>query len=358
MKLSVLLLVFVSVLTGCGKESAVEPAKIEQLALTQIVGAVASDSGNAYSGEIRARYETQLGFRIGGKIIERLVDAGARVTAGQVLARLDPADTSLSASSAQAQYQLAEADALRYRELRSKNFVSQSALDARETALKAAAAQAGLAGNQADYTTLRADHAGVIAAAQAEVGQVVGAGQPVLRLAQDGEREVAIAIPESQFTGLKIGAPADVVLWSDGNNAVHLVGHLRELAPAADAASRTYAARIALNGGTDARAALGMTAQVRFNNHDQHDKSNPRDQLIVPLTAIFQQGDHAAVWIVAADHSISLRRVEIAAWRDNGAVIASGVTAGERIVSAGVHKLNAGEKIRVIEGAFANGRVQ
>lgn len=353
MKPSVLLLALVFVLAGCGKESspAIETAKIEQPALTVVVGALTSDIGNVYSGEIRARYETQLGFRIGGKIIERLVDAGARVKAGQVLARLDPADSSLSASSAHAQYQLAEAEVLRYRDLRSKNFVSQSALDARETALKAAAAQSGLAVNQADYTTLRADHAGVIAATQAEVGQVVAAGQPVLRLAQDGEREVAIAIPESQFAGLKIGAPADVVLWSDGNEAAHLVGHLRELAPAADAASRTYAARVALSG-ADARAALGMTAQVRFNSHGS------RDQLIVPLTAIFQQGDHAAVWIVAADHSISLRRVEIAAWRDNGAVIASGVTAGERIVSAGVHKLNAGEKIRAIEGAFANGSAQ
>ncbi|MGA7750362.1 MAG: efflux RND transporter periplasmic adaptor subunit [Gallionella sp.] len=355
MKLSILLLALVSVLSGCGKESApstkTEPAKIEQPALTQVVGSVISDSGNVYSGEIRARHETQLGFRVGGKIIERLVDAGARVQAGQVLMRLDPGDTGLQASSAQAQYQLAAADAQRYRELRSKNFVSQSALDDKETALKAAAAQAGLAGNQTDYTTLRADHAGVIAATLAEVGQVVSAGQAVLRLAQDGEREVAIAIPETQFSGLKIGTPADVSLWSAGNEAAHLSGHLRELVPVADPASRTYAARVALNG-ADARAALGMTAQVRFINHDK------RDKLIVPLSAIFQQGDQSAVWIVAADHSISLRPVQVAAYRDDGAVIASGVAAGERIVSAGVHKLNAGEKIRVIEGEFANGSAQ
>jgi multidrug efflux pump subunit AcrA (membrane-fusion protein) len=339
------------------------------------------------------------------------VDAGARVQTGQVLMRLDPGDTGLQASSTEAQYQLAEAEAKRYRELRDKNFVSQSALDAKETALKAASAQAGLAGNQADYTTLRADHSGVIAATLAEVGQVVSAGQTVLRLAQDGEREVAIAIPETQFAGLKIGAPADVTLWSDdvtrcaqasGETASHstrpsqdagrvagygagtssprllpqsagcasnvseadrneatqsgehlrvLGGHLRELSPAADPASRTYAARIALSG-ADAQAALGMTAEVRFKSHDK------RDQLVVPLSAIFQQGDQAAVWIVAADHSVSLRPVQVAAYRDNGAVIASGVAAGERIVSAGVHKLNAGEKIRIIEGEFANGSTQ
>jgi multidrug efflux system membrane fusion protein len=352
MKHSVLLLAFVSVLGGCGKESA-PLTRIEQAALTQIVGTVATDNGHIYSGEIRARYETQLGFRIGGKIIERLVDAGARVKPGQVLARLDPADSSLQASSARAQYRLAMDDAMRYRELRSKNFVSQSALDAKEAALKAAAAQAGLAGNQTSYTVLRADHAGVIAATLAEVGQVVNAGQPVLRLAQDGEREVAIAIPETQFAKLKIGMPADVVLWSeaDHSGAAHFSGHLRELVPAADPASRTYAARVALSG-TGARATLGMTAQVRFRDHARH------DQLIVPLSAIFQQGDQAAVWVVAADRGISLRKVEVAAYRDNGAVIAGGLTAGERIVSAGVHKLNAGEKIRIIEGEFSNGSAQ
>jgi membrane fusion protein, multidrug efflux system len=355
MKPSVLLLVLISALCGCGKESApattAGPAGAAQPALTMVVGAVVSDSGNIYSGEIRARHEAQLGFRIGGKIIERLVDAGARVKPGQVLARLDPADSGLQASSAQAQYQLAEDEAKRYRELRDKNFVSQSALDAKETALKAAAAQAGLAGNQTDYTSLRADHAGVIAATMAEVGQVVSAGQPVLRLAQEGEREVAIAIPETQFAGLKIGAPADITLWSDKSDALHLSGRLRELVPVADPASRTYAARVALSGAS-ARATLGMTAQVRFKNHDKSDK------LIVPLSAIFQQGDQAAVWVVAADHSVSLRQVQVAAYRDNGAVIASGLTAGERIVSAGVHKLNAGEKIRVIEGEFANGSAQ
>lgn len=360
MKPSVLLLVLASVLGGCGKGTApstknepanADPAKIEQPALTLVVGSVASDSGNIYSGEIRARHETQLGFRIGGKIIERLVDAGARVRAGQVLARLDPADSSLQASSAQAQYQLAVADAERYRELRSKNFVSQSALDAKEAALKAAAAQAGLTGNQTAYTVLRADHAGVIAATLAEAGQVVGAGQPVLLLAQDGEREVAIAIPETQFAKLKIGMPADITLWSEKRDAVHFSGRLRELSLSADPASRTYAARVALSG-PDKPAELGMTAQVRFNSHAK------RDDLIVPLTAIFQQGDQAAVWVVAADHSVSLRKVEVSAYRDDGAVIAGGVTAGERIVSAGVHKLHAGEKIRIVEGEFANGSAQ
>ena len=360
MKPSVLLLALASVLGGCGKGTApstnnapanADPARIERPALTLVVGSVASDSGNIYSGEIRARHETQLGFRIGGKIIARLVDAGARVRAGQVLARLDPADSSLQASSAQAQYRLAVADVERYRELRSKNFVSQSALDAKEAALKAAAAQAGLTGNQTAYTELRADHAGVIAATLAQAGQVVSAGQPVLLLAQDGEREVAIAIPETEFAGLKIGMPADVTLWSDTSQGRHFKGRLRELSPAADPASRTYAARVALSGSV-ARAGLGMTAQVRFDSHSGH------KQFIIPLTAIFQQGDQAAVWVVAADRSVSLHPVKIAAYRDTGAVIASGLMAGERIVGAGVHKLHTGEKVRVIEGEFASGSAE
>lgn len=352
MKPFFLLLALAFAISGCGKEKApaTEPVKAAQPALTLVVGTLADVGGNSYSGEIRARYETQLAFRIGGKIIARLVDAGARVKAGQVLARLDPADSSLQASSAQAQYRLAVEDVQRYRELRSKNFVSQSALDAKEAALKAAAAQAGLSVNQSAYTELRADHAGVIAATLAEVGQVVSAGQAVLRLARNGDREVAIAIPETQYAGLKVGMPADVTLWAEKNGR-HYRGRLRELSPAADPASRTYAARVALNG-ADARAALGMTARVRFTG------TGKTDQLIVPLSAIFQQGDQPALWIVAADNSISLRKVQVAAYRDDGAVIAGGVKAGERIVSAGVHKLNAGEKIRVIEGEFATGSAQ
>ncbi len=345
MKRSLPVFIFVIALTACSKETP-PPAKIEQPALTQIVGASASDSSNVYSGEICARHETQLGFRIGGKIVERLVDVGSQVKVGQVLARVDGVDSGLQVSSAEAQLQLAEADAKRYRDLFSKKFVSQSALDTKETVLKSAAAQAGLARNQSAYTALQAEHAGVISATLAEVGQVVSAGQPVVRLAESGEREVLIAVPESQFSKLKIGAAAEVMLSSDDNTELRLSGHLRELSPAADAASRTYAARIALNQ-SRGDVALGMTAKVRFAS-----KQNG-NAIVIPLTAIFQQGDQAAVWIVAADHSISLRPIKIAAYRDAGAVVNSGLVAGERIVSAGVHKLNAGEKIHAIQTSAA-----
>lgn len=345
MKRSILLLVLVPVFAGCNKEPA-SAAKVERSALTMVVGSAASDGGNTYSGEVRARHEAQLGFRAGGKIVERLVDEGARVGAGQALMRLDSGDAGLQLGSAEAQYQLAEAEAQRYRELRGKGFVSQAALDAREAALKVAAAQAGLARNQSGYTTLRADRTGVVAAVFAEAGQVVAAGQAVLRLAPDGEREVAIALPESHLAGLKAGAAAEVTLLAAGENAAPLAGRLRELSPAADPASRTYAARVALDQ-PGSEVALGMTARVRFAARKKS------DGLLIPLSAIFQQGKQAAVWIVAPDRTISLRQVEIAAWRDDGALVAGGLTAGERIVSNGVHRLAAGEKIRIIESGSA-----
>ena len=341
MRYRLLLLVLPLAFTACSKESA-PPAKVERPAYTIVVGTIGGNIGKVYSGEIRARHETVLGFRIGGKIIERSAEVGASVRKGKVLARLDAADTRLQASAANAQSLLAEDEAKRYRELRAQGFVSQSALDAKETALKAAVAQAGLAQNQAAYTELLADRDGVISATLAEAGQVVGAGQPVVRIAQDGTREVALAIPESKITSLKVGMPAEIELNTGGSNAKKYFGRLRELSPAADPVTRTYPARVSLNH-TDAHLALGMTARVTIG------ATGKNNGFLVPLTAIFQQGDQSAVWIVAQDRSVSLRPVTVASYRDDGALVSAGITAGERIISAGVHKLVAGEKIRIIE---------
>lgn len=340
MKSTLLFILLAAALSACNKQAA--PAvKTERPALTQVVGMQTSDGGDSYSGEIRARHEISLGFRVSGKIIERPVDAGTRVKAGQVLARLDPADAGLQATAAKAQYQLALDDARRYRELQSRGFVSKSALDAKETALQAAQAQAGLTQNQTEYTTLRADHDGVVAATLAEVGQVVGSGQPVLRLAQAGEMEVAIDIPESRFTRHHVGEAALVIVGS----GAPLTGHLRELSQSADPASRTYAARVAF-AAVPGFVALGMTARVHFDDAK-------KAALLIPVSAVYQQGDQTAVWVVAADHSVRLRRVEIATYRDEGAVVAGGLAAGERIVSAGVHRLSEGEKIQLIENGNA-----
>lgn len=337
-------------LSACSKQQAASAPKFERPASTVVVGTLGEDQSNVYSGEIRARYETVLGFRIGGKITERKVDVGAEVSAGQILARLDAADTGLQLSASTAQYQLAEEEAKRYRELHEKGFVSQSALDAKETALKSAAAQAGLARNQAAYTSLVSDRAGVISATLAEVGQVVSAGQAVVRVAQDGKREVAIAIPESRFNAIRVGMPAQIELSADGGAKI-LSGHVREISPAADPASRTYPARVSLNA-DNAKVALGMTARVKIS---ESGKSGARKDstYLIPLSAIFQQGDKAAVWIVAPDRSVSLRAIEVKAYRDDGALIAGAIKAGERIVSAGVHMLTEGDKIQIIENGKA-----
>ncbi len=335
-----------ALLAACGKSPA-PPAAVERPATTIVVGAWASDSENIYSGDVHARYETVLGFRIGGKIVERLVDAGALVRKGQLLARLDAADTGLQESATAAQYRLAEEELNRYRELHDKGFVSQSALDAKETALKAAAAQAGLARNQAAYTSLLSDRDGVVASTFAEVGQVVAAGQPVVRVAQQGEREVTISVPESRFASIKVGMPAEIELnATDGSVQSTWPGHVREISPAADSASGTYPVRVSFDAKTVA-VALGMTARVRLRESAGNSRNS--SGFLVPLTAIFQQGDKAAVWIVAADRSVSLRPIEVAAYRDDGALVTGGLKLGERIVSAGVHKLSAGERIQIIE---------
>lgn len=329
-------------LAGCS-EAPPPPAQPKLVRVLKIgSGDPAADpSGRTYSGEVRARIETTLGFRIGGKLVERLVDAGSVVKPGQPLARLDPVDARLQAAQADAQRALAEADLQRYRDLREKNFISASALDARETAFKAADAQAALARNQAAYTTLVADRAGVIGQVLAEPGQVVSAGQGVFRMAPDGEREVAIALPENEVAALKVGQPATVSLWSNnGNGAPALVGSVREIAPIADPVTRTYATRISLRG-ADPRLPLGMSATVRF----AAGTSGPA-QRIVPLTAIIQKGDQPAVWKVGADASVSLQPVAVAGYDDRGAIV-SGLTDGDTVVAAGANLLVPGEKVRI-----------
>lgn len=326
-----------------GKETPPEPLRP---VLTQVIGNSAGNaSSNQYSGEVRARVESQLAFRTAGKLTERLVNAGSTVQPGQVLARLDPSDNALNASAAQAQAELAEAEARRYRELRSKNFVSQAALDAKETTLKSARAQAALAGNQKAYTVLKADQPGVIAQVLADVGQVVTAGQPVFRFSRLDSLEVAIAIPENRIAAYKVGDPASVTLWSGdekaaGATAATLPGRIRELSQVADSATRTYAARVSI-GEASGALRLGMTASVRFDG-------KPGGGIKVPLGAIFQQGaGKPAVWVVGPEQTVSLRPVTVKAWQEDAALLESGVQQGERIVIAGVHKLSAGEKIRV-----------
>ena len=327
-------------IVACSKE--VPPPAPPRPVAALVVGSSEASREQSFSGEVRARHETPLGFRIGGKITARLVDAGAVVKMGQPLARLDPADVALQASQAAAQLAQVDADTKRFRELRAKNFISQSALDAHETALTAARSQAGLARNQADYATLHADANGIVSAVLAEAGQVVAAGTPVFMLAQQGEREVLISIPESRIGRYKVGDVAAVSLWADEAKTYH--GRIREITPAADPATRTYPARIALTD-ADTAVALGMTAKVVFTAKDT-------GGMLVPASAIYQQGEQPAVWVIDDKGITSVRPVRVSAWQDGGAVITEGLKPGERIVASGVHKVHAGEK--VVFGAEKN----
>ncbi len=343
---SATLILLLPLIAACSvPEPPVAPLKLVRTLKVGADGTANSALDRAYSGEVRARIETTLSFRIGGKIVERRADVGQAVKAGQVLARLDPADAALQATQAEAQRALAAADLARYRDLKAKNFISASALDARETTLKAAEAQAQLAKNQAGYTTLVADRAGVIGQVLAEPGQVVSAGQAVFRLAPDGEREIAIAIPESEVGRFKLGQPAEVSLWSGADKAIQ--GRLREVSPAADPVTRTFAARVALKD-ADPRLALGMTASVRFPTVNAAGTAGATRQ-VVPLTAIFQQGNQAAVWKVGADGTVSLQKVTVKAYTDAGAVVSEGLAGGETIVAAGVNLLTTGEKVRIAQ---------
>lgn len=343
-KISLLLAAtMVLTLSACGKEA----PKSESLrpVLTAVVGSAAASASTTYSGEVRSRIEQPLAFRITGKISERLVDAGAVVKPGQILARLDPADTSLTANAADAQLALAKAEADRYRELKRQNFVSQAALDSRETTLKAASAQADLARNQSAYTVLKADQPGVVGQVLGEVGQVVTAGQPVFRVARPDTLEVAIAIPESRLPEMRNASTAELTLWAD--ESVRYKGKLREIAAMADPVTRTYAARVSILD-ADPRVVFGMTANVRFVSVAQEDR------LTIPQSALFQQDGRAAVWLVSANDTVSLRPVEVARYVDEAVELRSGLARGERIVIAGVHKLAAGEKIRVAEAGIGN----
>lgn len=336
-----ILVVAALAVAGCGREAPKQEAT--RPVLTERVGSTSHGSAYVYAGEVRSRIEQPLAFRVGGKVTERLVDAGAVVKPGQILARLDPVDTALSASAAEAQRQLAAAEAKRYRELKGRNFVSQAALDSRETSLKAAEAQADLARNQSAYTSLRADQPGVVGQVLAEVGQVVTAGQPVFRVARPDTLEVAIAIPENRLSDVRSMPEASIVLWADGQRIYR--GKVREIAAMADPATRTYAARVTIEE-IDDKVIFGMSANVTI-------RAAETERLSIPHAALFQQAGKPAVWVVADDGAISLRPVEVARYADSAVELAAGLARGERIVVAGVHKLSPGERVRFTERGAA-----
>lgn len=340
-------------LAACGGHEAAPAAAVPVLVVHP--GAADGTAIAAYPGEIRAREESPLSFRVAGNLLRRNVDAGQRVKKGQLLAELDVADYALQASAAQAQYAAAEADLVRARDehkryaaLAGQQLVSRSALDAQTAAFKAAQGQANaaranldVARNQAQYAQLKAPTDGVIASRQAEAGQVVAAGQTVYTLAADGAREVAIALPENTIRDFAVGQAVMVELWNQPGS--RLPGTIREIAPAADAQARTYATRISLAADALNEVELGQSARVYL-------VTGKADTLRLPLAAIQQGSDgRASVWVVnPADGTLQARAVTVGAYGADSVPVLSGVGVDDWVVAAGGHLLRDGQAVSAV----------
>ncbi|SDG90071.1 membrane fusion protein, multidrug efflux system [Pseudomonas benzenivorans] len=314
----------------------------------------AAESMDTYPGEVRARLEPELAFRIGGKVAKRLVEVGQRVKKDQPLAELDPQDVRLQLEATRAQVAAAEANLRlvraerdRYQKLQERNLVSRSQYDnaenlyrSGEARLKQIKAEFNVADNQAGYAVLRASQDGVIARRMVEVGQVVAAGQTVFTLAADGEREVLINLPEQAFERFKVGQTVAVELWSQPDR--RFPGRIREMSPAADAQSRTFAARVAFSEG-EVPAELGQSARVFI----AHDGEVP---LAVPLSALTAEQGRPYVWVVdPQDSTLKRTPVRIGAYGEKLVPVLEGLQAGDWLVAAGVQMLREGQQVRPVD---------
>ncbi len=338
------------VLAGCG-EKASPPEVVRPVRLVQVVQGGTLDTA-VFAGEVRPRHEADLGFRIGGKLVARSVDVGARVRRGAVLARLDPADVGLQAEAAKAQvaateteYKFAQAEYERYQKLLQEKFISASALDAKRNTFEAnrakfeqAKANLAVAQNQAGYSTLVANEDGVVTAVLAEPGQVVAAGQAVVRIAREEEREVAISVPENRIGELAAAKQLVAVLWAVPGKTY--AAKVREVSPAVDPITRTFPVRVSIVA-PDPAVQWGMTANVGLL------AAGDAAAALLPLTSIYQKDGKPAVWRYdPATGRVALAVVTIGQYREDGVLVTSGVASGDWIVAAGVNKLVPGQVVR------------
>jgi membrane fusion protein, multidrug efflux system len=336
--------------------SAAAPPEEPVRAVRTITLAATSVGGeHEYAADVRARTESRLGFRVGGKLLTRSANLGDSVRAGQVLGQLDPGDLRLGQEAAQAalgaakaSYEFSEAEFKRFKELKEQGFISGWELERRETALSAARAQyeqaraqASVQGNQTRYATLMADASGVITGVDVEPGAVVAAGASVVRLAHDGPRDVVFNVPEDRVSELralagKTGA-LKVRVWNNGQ--APMAATVREVAASADPATRTFVVKADVG---RANVRLGQTASVKVEM--------PRiaGQIKLPLTAVFEAKGAPAVWVLdKATMTVKQQPVRVAGAEGNEVVLAGGVNAGDTIVVAGVHVLQPGQKVRL-----------
>lgn len=345
-------------LVACGEKAPTDPRTEVPLVRAATIQAAAAAS-RSFTGTVAARVQSDLGFRVSGKVLERLVDAGQSVKRGQPLMRIDSADLRLAVNAQQEAVVAARARArqtaeeeARYRDLRGTGAISASAYDqvkaaadAAQAQLRAAEAQANVARNASRYTELVADGDGVVMETLAEPGQVVNAGQTVVRLAHAGRREAVIQLPETLRPA--IGSLAQATLF--GKEGVAVPAKLRQLSNAADRLTRTFEARYVLDGELSS-APLGTTVAIRIP--DGH--SSGKDGLHVPIGALFDAGKGPGVWVIHGEPAkVSWRPVAVQRLDDAGAYVAGQIKQGERIVALGAHLLREGEQVRVAGLAVA-----
>lgn len=352
------LALIVVVLAACGNhEQVAQPARPVLVVRADAAAGPVADGLSAYAGEIRAREETVLSFRVGGKLTRRLVDVGDRVRRGDLLAELDPGDLQLQVESLQAQRIAADAQLARARadharlaSLAKEQLVSRSSLDQQTAALRAAEGQAraaraqlDLSRNQSGYSQLRAPQDGVIASRQIEAGQVVEAGKSAFTLAVDGGREVAFALPESTIRDFSVGQPVVIELWSAQGQRIP--GRIREISPAADAQARTYAARATLDPGTAQRIDLGQSARVYIP------AAQAGAVMRLPLSAVHRgDNDTAVVWVVDPKTPKARRvPVHIGPYAAAGVAVLSGLKPADWVVVAGGHLLHEGQAVLPVD---------
>jgi RND family efflux transporter MFP subunit len=338
-------------LTGCN-DTVAQKASPGRPVLIATVHYESESPERSFVGTINPRIETDMGFRVPGKVAKRLVEVGQTVDVGQPLATLDEVDLKLQAEQAEAEFRaatgvLAQAAAAeqRARELRTKGWATDATLDSAKAAgdeararLNRAERSVDLTKNSLSYATLEADTRGVVTATLVEPGQVVASGQTAIRVARFAEKEAVVAIPETLLGRAKDGV-ATVSLWSDPDKKY--IAKLREVAPSADAATRTYLAKFSLPGADD-HVSLGMTATLTL--------TDPATERVarLPLSALFSEGGDPSLYAVDDAGDVALKPVKVKSYESNDVVISGGLDEGAKIVVLGVQKLDPAQKVRVV----------
>ena len=342
-------------LTACGKGQA--PQEPVRAVKVLTVGESGSAVDLEFSGEVRARIESNLGFRVAGKVLSRPAEIGQRVKAGELLAQIDPQDYRITADAAAAQLVAAQtnrdvagADFKRYQDLHAQGFISAAELQRREAAYisaqaqwKQAQAQSSVQGNQSGYTRLLADGEGIVTSVDASAGQVVAAGQPVVRLALDGPRDVVFSVPEDKLGLLKTGDKVKVRQWVDGKMREAVV---RDVSASADSVTRTFVAKAALP--KDANPVLGSTVTVSLVLGVELVPKTIK----LPTSALRLEAGATSVWVLEpSTMTVKAQAVEVNTAEGNDAVVTSGLQNGDQVVLSGVHVLTAGQKVSIFGAA-------